>query len=136
MDVDDWRRVNAEVPRIVDVLPNGPVGHPTAQLYAAGGVPEVMLHLRTLGLIDTSVMTATGQNLDANLDWWEQSERRHEVRTFLRDNDNVNPDDIIMSPDRARERGLTSTVTFPSGNLAPRRLRHKEHRNRPYRSRR
>ena len=119
MNVDDWRRVNDEVPRIVDVLPNGPVGHPTAQLYAAGGVPEVMLHLRNMGLIDTSVLTATGQTLDANLDWWEDSERRHEMRDYLRDVDGTDPDDIIMSPDRAHSKGLTSTVTFPAGNLAP-----------------
>ena len=119
MDVEDWRRVNAEVPRIVDVLPNGPVGHPTAQLYAAGGVPEVMLHLRELGLLDTSVMTATGQDLDSNLDWWEQSDRRVEMRRYLKEHDGTDPDNIIMSPARARERGLTSTVTFPSGNLAP-----------------
>jgi dihydroxyacid dehydratase/phosphogluconate dehydratase len=31
----------------------------------------------------------------------------------------VDPDDVIMSPERARLRGLTSTVTFPRGNLAP-----------------
>ena len=29
------------------------------------------------------------------------------------------PDDVIMSPEAASERGLTSTVTFPIGNLAP-----------------
>src|SRR5262249_12705277 len=29
------------------------------------------------------------------------------------------PDDVILSPERARERGLTSTVCFPVGNLAP-----------------
>ena len=33
--------------------------------------------------------------------------------------DGVNPDDVIMSPSRARDKGLTSTVTFPRGNLAP-----------------
>ena len=119
MNVDDWQRINNAVPRIVDVLPNGPIGHPTAQLYAAGGVPEVMLHLRNMGLLDTSVLTATGQSLDQNLDWWEESERRREMREYLRDVDRVNPDDVIMSADRARSKGLTSTVTFPRGNLAP-----------------
>lgn len=119
MDVDDWQRVNDEVPRIVDVLPNGPIGHPTAQLYAAGGVPEVMLHLRDLGLLDTTVLTATGQSLDENLDWWEDSERRQDMRNYLRNVDGVNPDDIIMSAARAKLKGLTSTVTFPRGNLAP-----------------
>ena len=119
MDVDDWQRVNDDVPRIVDVLPNGPIGHPTAQLYAAGGVPEVMLHLRNLGLLDTSVLTATGQSLDENLDWWEDSERRRDMRDYLLNVDGVNPDDIIMSAARAKSKGLTSTVTFPRGNLAP-----------------
>lgn len=119
MNVDDWRRVNDEVPRIVDVLPNGPIGHPTAQLYAAGGVPEVMLHLRNLGLLDTTVLTATGQTLDENLDWWEDSERRQDMRNYLRNVDGVDPDNVIMSADRAKSKGLTSTVTFPGGNLAP-----------------
>ena len=119
MTVEDWNRVNLDVPRLVDVLPNGPVGHPTTQLYAAGGVPEVMLHLRSLGLINTDVLTATGQTLDENLDWWEDSERRHDVRKYLKDVDGVNPEDVIMWPDRASEKKLTSTVTFPRGNIAP-----------------
>jgi putative YjhG/YagF family dehydratase len=119
MSVDDWNRVNLAVPRLVDVLPNGPVGHPTTQLYAAGGVPEVMLHLRKLGLIDTSVLTATGQTLEENLNWWEDSERRHDVRKYLRDVDGVDPDNVIMSPEGASKKNLTSTVTFPMGNIAP-----------------
>ena len=119
MGVDDWNRVNKETPRIVDVLPNGPVGHPTSVLYAAGGVPEVMLHLRRMGLLDTSVLTVTGQTLGENLDWWEDSERRTRVRSYLREVTRVDPDNVIMEPDTARSRGLTSTVCFPRGNLAP-----------------
>ncbi len=119
MTVDDWNAVNKETPRIVDVLPNGPVGYPTSVLYAAGAVPEVMLHLRRMGLLDTSVITATGQTLGENLDWWEDSQRRYDVRKHLRETVGVDPDDVIMTPDKARARGLTSTVTFPSGNLAP-----------------
>ena len=119
MTVDDWHDVNRETPRIVDVLPNGPVGHPTAELYAAGGVPEVMLHLRRMGLLNTSVATVTGQSLGENLDWWESSERRHDVRRYLTEVNGVDPDDVVMSPDLARSKGLTSTVTFPAGNLAP-----------------
>ena len=41
------------------------------------------------------------------------------MRNYLRNVDGVNPDDIIMSADRAKSKGLTSTVTFPRGNLAP-----------------
>ena len=117
--VDDWTRVNRQIPRIVDSLPNGPKGHPTVQVFMAGGVPEVMLHLRRAGLLDTGVLTASGETLDANLDWWEQSERRAELRRVLRERDGIDPDDVIMDADGARRRGLTSTVTFPIGNLAP-----------------
>src|SRR5688572_20171733 len=49
--VEDWNDVNRRVPRLVDALPNGPVGHPTVQVFLAGGVPEVMLHLREMGLL-------------------------------------------------------------------------------------
>ena len=117
--VDDWIEVNRRVPRIVDVLPNGPTHHPTVRVFLAGGVPEVMLHLRALGVLDTSVLTVTGQTLGENLDWWESSERRKRFRAILAEQDKVDPDDVIMSPKRARERGLTNTVTFPRGNLAP-----------------
>ena len=115
----DWSRINRQVPRIVDVLPNGPVGHPTVQLFLAGGVPEVMLHLRRLGLLDLSVLTVTGKTLGENLDWWEKSERRSHLRQTLKDRDGIDPDNVIMTPEAARGRGLTSTVTFPIGNLAP-----------------
>ena len=117
--IDDWSQINRQVPRIVDVLPNGPVGHPTVQLFLAGGVPEVMLHLRRLNLLDLSAMTVTGRPLGDNLDWWERSERRSRLRQILRDRDGIDPDNVIMTPEAARSRGLTSTVTFPVGNLAP-----------------
>lgn len=117
--VHDWEEVNRQVPRIVDVLPNGPAYHPTVRAFLAGGVPEVMLHLRRMGLLDTSALTVSGETVGANLDWWEQSERRERFRALLREKDGVEPDDVIMAPAVARERGLTSTVTFPKGNLAP-----------------
>lgn len=117
--VEDWMEINWQVPRLVDVLPNGPVGHPTVQLFLAGGVPEVMLHLRELGLLNEDVLTASGEPLGRNLDWWEKSERRQRVRDLLMERDGVDPDDVIMSPEAAKARGLTSTVTFPRGNLAP-----------------
>jgi putative YjhG/YagF family dehydratase len=117
--VDDWIEVNRRVPRLVDVLPNGPVGHPTVRMFLAGGVPEVMLHLRGLGLLDETCLTVSGDSLGKNLDWWASSERRRALRERLHVADGVDPDDVIMDPDRARARGLTSTVTFPRGNLAP-----------------
>ncbi|MYG02172.1 MAG: YjhG/YagF family D-xylonate dehydratase, partial [Acidobacteriia bacterium] len=117
--VEDWAEVNREVVRLVDVLPNGPVGHPTVRVFLAGGVPEVMLHLRALGLLDLSALTATGARLEAVLDEWERSERRNIFRTRLRELDGVDPDEVIFSPDAAVRRGLTSTITFCRGNLAP-----------------
>lgn len=117
--VDDWHAINARVPRLVDALPNGPMNHPTVRAFLAGGVPEVMLHLRELGLLDLHCLTVSGKSVGENLDEWEQSERRARLRARLLEADHVDPDDVIMSPGRARERGLTSTVTFPRGNLAP-----------------
>ncbi len=117
--VDDWNDVNRRVPRFVDVLPNGPVGHVTVRLFLAGGVPEVMLHLRELGLLKLEAMTVSGQTLGDVLIWWEKSERRRAMRETLQRRDGVDPDDVIMSPKVAAERGLTSTVCFPLGNLAP-----------------
>src|SRR5437762_5079242 len=116
--VDDWTAVNRQVPRIVDVLPNGPVGHPTVRVFLAGGVPEIMLHLRRLRLLDEDCLTVAGERLGRLLDWWEGSERRRALRERLQQ-DGVDPDDVIMDPQRARRHGLTSTVTFPRGNLAP-----------------
>jgi putative YjhG/YagF family dehydratase len=133
--VEDWEEVNRRVPRLVDALPNGPVGHPTVVVFLAGGVPEVMLHLRELGLLDVDAMTVAGATWGELLDWWEASPRREAVRQALRGvsfqpagstrqaggllNGGIDPDEVIMSPARARERGLTSTVCFPRGNLAP-----------------
>jgi putative YjhG/YagF family dehydratase len=117
--VEDWIRVNRATPRLVDALPNGPRGFATAQVFMAGGVPEVMLHLRRLGLLNGRVLTATGDTLDATLDWWESSERRAAARTRLASAAAIDPDDVIMAPDAARRAGFTSTLVFPLGNLAP-----------------
>jgi putative YjhG/YagF family dehydratase len=115
----DWASINRAVPRLVDVLPNGPRHFATVQVFLAGGVPEVMLHLRARGLLKLEARTVTGRTLGENLAWWEQSERRQRLRAKLRQLDGIDPDDVIMSADRARQKGLTSTVTFLHGNLAP-----------------
>ena len=117
--VADWQDVNANVPRLVSVLPNGPEMHPTVNVFLAGGVPEVMLHLRKLQLLDTNLMTVEGQTWDELLNEWEESERRINFRRILKEQEGIDPDEVIMNPERARERGLTSTVLFPSGNIAP-----------------
>ncbi len=116
---DDWAHTNRQVPRLVDALPNGPRNFATVQVFLAGGLPEVMLHLRRAGLLNTAVKTVSGETLDSCLDWWESSTRRHALRKNLMDRDGIDPDDVIMAPDRARSNGLTPTVCFPAGNLAP-----------------
>ena len=115
----DWARINRQVPRLVDVLPNGPTGYGTVQVFLAGGVPEVMLHLRELGLLRLDAMTVHGRTLGEMLEEWEHSQRRRRLREALYALDGVDPGQVIMDPATARQRGLTSTVTFLSGNLAP-----------------
>jgi putative YjhG/YagF family dehydratase len=117
--VEDWRRINRMTPRLVDALPNGPVNHPTVQVFMAGGVPEVMLHLRRMGLLHLDVLTVTGETLGAVLDWWEASDRRRAARARLQESDHVDPNRVIMDADTARANGLASTVVFPGGNIAP-----------------
>jgi putative YjhG/YagF family dehydratase len=117
--VEDWAAMNRRVPRLVDALPNGPIGHPTVRVFLAGGVPEVMLHLRELGMLRLDALTVSGEPLEANLDWWAKSDRRKRLRDHLSTIDNVDPETVIMDPATARKRGLTSTVTFPTGNLCP-----------------
>jgi putative YjhG/YagF family dehydratase len=117
--VDDWTKINRSVPRFVDVLPNGPENHPTIRLFLAGGVPEIMLHLRDMNLLDLEALTVSGQRLGDILAWWETSARRSQLRERLKAEDGIDPDDVIIPPKRAREKGLTSTVCFPVGNLAP-----------------
>jgi putative YjhG/YagF family dehydratase len=117
--IQDWNRINRSTPRLVDALPNGPRNHPTVQVFMAGAVPEVMLHLRDMGLLNVNVLTVTGETLGAVLDWWENSERRQKSRQLLMEADQIDADDVIMDVDSARRNGLTSSVIFPIGNLAP-----------------
>ncbi len=115
----DWARINRRTPRIVDCLPNGPRNHATVQAFLAGAVPEAMLHLRRAGLLKTDALTVSGETLGVVLEWWETSERRTRLREQLRACDGIDADDVILDPETAAARGLTSTVCFPSGNLAP-----------------
>ncbi len=116
--VDDWKEVNRTTPRLVSVLPNGPMDHPTVRFFLAGGVPEVCLHLRELGLLEGSAMTAVGLPLDEVLDQWKAGDRRKRLRDRLMEADNVDPDTVIFSPEAAKAKGLTGTLAFPKGNLA------------------
>jgi xylonate dehydratase len=100
--VEDWIAVNRRVPRLVSVLPNGPIYHPTVRV-----------------LLKTDALTVTGKTVGENLDAWEKSERRKRFRELLRELDGVEADEVIFPPEQARKRGLASTLVFPRGNLAP-----------------
>ena len=117
--LEQWLEINRLVPRIVDVLPNGPNNFMTVQVFLAGGIQEVMLHLREMGVLDLSCLTVTGKNIDQNLDDWQKSERRTRFKEILYTKDGVDPEDVIMSPDKASQKGIARTLAFLSGNLAP-----------------
>ena len=117
--VQDWIAANRATPRLVDALPNGPRHHPTVQVFMAGGVPEVMLHLRDMGLLHLDALTVSGRTVGENLAWWEASDARRRARERLRELDGIDPDVVIMGPDAARAAGMTSALVFPVGNLAP-----------------
>ena len=117
--VEDWIEVNRTTPRLVSALPNGPIDHPTVRVFLAGGVPEVMLHLRELGLLDTNTLTANAIPLGKMLDQWKVSERRQRLRTRLHEVDSVDPATVIFDPSSAAKAGMTRTLIFPKGNLAP-----------------
>ncbi|QEG34142.1 YjhG/YagF family D-xylonate dehydratase [Bythopirellula goksoeyrii] len=117
--VADWIEVNRQTPRLVSALPNGPIDHPTVRVFLAGGVPEVMLHLRELGLLKLDVLTAGGISLAESLDAWASSERRAKLRQHLRDRDGVDPDEVIFPPAAAVSRKIPRTLVFPIGNIAP-----------------
>jgi len=117
--VDDWIEINRLIPRIVDVLPNGPRNFPTILVYMAGGVPEVMLHLARAGLLDTSVLTVSGHRLEQVLGKWESSEIRKSAHQKLKNSTGVDHSEVIYPISKARKSGLASTIVFPKGNLAP-----------------
>ena len=134
--VEDWIDVNRRVPRLVDALPNGPVGHPTVRVFLAGGVPEVMLHLRAPGparrrLPDRHRRAAR----PACSTGGKQSERRARLREVLQQQDGIDPDDVIMSPEQARAARPDLHGDVPARQPGPGGLGHQEHGHRPERGR-
>lgn len=114
-----WTQLNRKISRFVDVLPNGPKFHPTIRLFLAGGVPEIMWHLREMGIAKCDCKTVTGMTWNEILDRWQDSPRRNAMRDLLRSRDGVDPDEVIIPPSKAKQLGMTSTICFPNGNIAP-----------------
>jgi putative YjhG/YagF family dehydratase len=112
--VEDWVRASMATKRIADTLPNGE--HATVRAYLAGGVPEVMLHLRDAGLLKLNCMTVTGLTVEQNLEWWEKSQRRERFKQILQEQDGVDPEAVIMPHSKSK---FSGTLAFPQGNLTP-----------------
>ena len=92
-------RVNRRVPRLVDALPNGPRDHPTVRVFLGGGVPEIMLHLRGLGLLVDSMPSPSPAAPRRGPRRWDVPSGAARARRSQ--HDGVDPDDVILSPDGA-----------------------------------
>ncbi len=57
--------ISRKTPVLASLIPAGP--HSVPELHEAGGIPAVMAELKRAGLIDTGVLTATGETLEAVL---------------------------------------------------------------------
>ena len=65
LDLADANALSAKTPNLCRLAPAGP--HHIEELYAAGGVQAVIKELDKLGLIDTSLLTATGKTVGENI---------------------------------------------------------------------
>jgi dihydroxy-acid dehydratase len=65
LSLDTFNEVSQKTPHLVNLSPGGP--HHLQDLHQAGGVMAVMAELDRAGLIDRTVMTATGKKLGASL---------------------------------------------------------------------
>ena len=96
---EDWAPINRRVPRMVDCLPNGPRNFATVQVFLAGGVPEVMLHLRRAGLLDTAALTVSRRDARTRCSMGGNNPSgAYALRQVLHERDGIDPDDVIMSP--------------------------------------
>jgi len=66
LSLDDFDQMGRKVPHICNLSPAGP--YHIEDLYYAGGIMGVMKRLDGLGVLDTSVMTATANPLSQNLE--------------------------------------------------------------------
>jgi len=63
--LDDWSEVSAATPNLVRIAPASQ--YHMEDLYHVGGVPAIMAELAKRDLLDTSVLTVTGEKLRHNL---------------------------------------------------------------------
>jgi len=65
LDLEDFNRIAAKVPHIVDTKPAGK--YHMSDIDRIGGIPVVMKHLLDAGLLHGDVLTCTGKTLAENL---------------------------------------------------------------------
>ena len=136
--VEDWIAVNRRVPRLVDALPNGPSDHPTVRVFLAGGVPEVMLHLRALGPARRRLPDRDRRAARRTCSTGGRRSRaaRGACASACCERDGVDPDDVIMSPDRGARARADQHRHLPARQPGAGGLGHQEHGHRPERGRR
>ncbi|MBX2883781.1 MAG: dihydroxy-acid dehydratase family protein [Granulosicoccus sp.] len=71
LDINDWQSLGYDLPLLVNLQPAGE--YLAESFFRAGGVPAVMNELLEAGVLDGSVITASGMSLKENL-------RGHETR--------------------------------------------------------
>jgi dihydroxy-acid dehydratase len=99
LTLDIFNEISLKTPNVCKLSPAG--HHHLQDLHLAGGIPAVMGAMAAKGLLDTSVMTVTGQSLGQNLT---------DLGTKI-----LNPDVIRADAPYAQEGG----IAILRGNLAP-----------------
>ncbi|MEF3168930.1 MAG: dihydroxy-acid dehydratase [Deltaproteobacteria bacterium] len=73
LPLETFNEISKRAPHLCNLIPAGP--NSMADLNRAGGVSAVIKELSTLGIIDGSLMTVTGETLDKTIERAEVSDR-------------------------------------------------------------
>lgn len=98
LDLAMFNEMSEKVPNLCHLAPAGPTHMP--DLWAAGGIPAVQAELAKKGLLDLSLITATGKTVGENI-----------AGAAIRDSGAIRPIDNPYSP--------TGGIQILWGNLAP-----------------
>lgn len=98
LDLNMFNEMSEKVPNLCHLAPAGPTHMP--DLWAAGGIPAVQAELAKKGLLDLSLITATGKTVGENI-----------AGAAIRDTNAIRPIENPYSP--------TGGIQILWGNLAP-----------------
>ena len=65
LPLDIFNEVSLKTPHLCNLIPAGP--HSLEDLHLAGGIQAILKELTSLGVIDTSCLTVTGESVEANI---------------------------------------------------------------------